>query len=110
MIPALANYAPQAQITVTLKELFAGREDWWQWYAIDSGGRGHYYEKEPTPEGYAWNWDGGSIFGYKHDMTGVDWQKCIYCRPMEPTEDDEQMFATIEAIAQEIGAIHSTRG
>lgn len=109
-IPALANYTPQAQVTVTLAELFAGREEWWLWYAIDADGRGHYFEKAPSVEGASWGWDGGSVFGYKHDMTGANWKACIYCRPIEPTENDKEMFATLEMIAQEIGAIHTTRG
>lgn len=87
------------QIVPTLAELFADREEWWQWYAIDSDGRGYYYEKEPFVEGTNWKWAGGSIPGYRHDMTGADWQACIYCRPIEPTEDDKQMFPIVETIA-----------
>lgn len=96
-------YASQAQIVPTLAELFAEREEWWQWYAIDADGRGHYYEKEPFVDDVFWGWDGGSMFGYKHDMAGANWQACIYCRPIEPTENDKQLFATVESLRQAIG-------
>jgi hypothetical protein len=103
-IPALANYIPAAQFVLALADMFAGRDAWWQWYAIDADGRGHFFEKEPSVEGERWGWDGGSMFGWKHDMIGTDWQTCIYCRPIEPTECDKEAFAGGERIAQAIGA------
>lgn len=109
-IPPLANYTPSAQYTPTLAELFDGREDWWQWYAIDADGRGNFYEKEPFIDGVRWGWDGGSVFGWKHDITDVDWQTCIFCRPIEPTENDIKAFAMVKRMAQEIGGILYVRG
>jgi len=103
-------YQSRPQVVPTLAELFAGREDWWQWYAIDADGRGHFFEKEPSVEGASWGWDGGSVFGYKHDMTGVDWQTCIYCRPIEPTENDKKAFAMLERMVQEVGGILYVKG
>jgi len=82
-IPKTSKIYPHPQVTLTVEQLFSFVNlsiD--NWYAINADGSGHYFENKPFVEGEFWGWDGGSTtYGYLHDMTGVDWRECIYCRP-----------------------------
>jgi len=102
-VPPVLYIYPYQRQQIEPADLWQGVDDWWQWYAINSDGEGAYYDHEPFIEGNRWGWDGGASSGFKHDMTGVNWQMCAYCRPIEPTEDDKQAFATLESLRQTIG-------
>lgn len=86
-VPAI--YQRQTAVVPTVDELFEGQDAWWQWYAIDSDGRGSYYESKPfLVRGFTyWGYDGGAKLGYPHIMDKVDWQACIYERPDQDTSD-----------------------
>jgi len=61
-----------------------------EYYAIDKDGQGYFFcGDKPFTERYGYGADsegwwtqrsGGSWFGFKHDMTGIDWRKTLVSR------------------------------